>query len=83
MVEVDKIATAMAEVDKAIAEETRPAIFPRRVMNSDAAPGQPATLIAWLRRYDEKQDEEHRRIDELNRKLDRVLAFLGQPAETR
>jgi hypothetical protein len=60
----DKIKAAMDEVDRNF-EAVRPTLVP-----SNRPGTEPVTLIAWLRQTQQRQEE-------INRKLDRIMSFLG------
>lgn len=75
MVEINKVQEAMQEVDKQF-EAARPMITTTARVNGTGEQA-PATLVTWLRRFDEKQEEIKAKQLDLNRKLDRILHFLG------
>jgi hypothetical protein len=65
--ETTKIQEAMNEVDRQF-ETARPMIATTTGMRRNGA--EPATLIAWLKRLDDRQAE-------IDGKLGRILSFLG------
>lgn len=74
MVDTNKVQEAMHEVDRQF-ESVRPMITTTARANGN---GQgPATLLSWLKRFDEKQDELAGRQRELDQKLNRIITFLG------
>jgi hypothetical protein len=65
--DTDKIQQAMNEVDRQF-DAARPMITTTVAARSNGP--EPATLISWLKRFDDRQ------LD-LERKLSRIISFLG------
>jgi hypothetical protein len=67
MVDTNKIQEAMSEVDRQF-EAARPMITTTAAARPNGS--EPATLISWLKRFDDRQAD-------MDRKLTRILNFLG------